>query len=450
MIRKATAWSVFGHGFDQIVRLMSNLILTRLLAPEMFGVMVVANIFLIAVSLLFDCGLGPSVICRNEETEKKQQNFLNTVWSIQIIRGFIICFTILLFVLTLFQLNENGLISQTSVYSDPALYWVLIAIGFSMAFSGFESTKVITAVKSFAQKELVIFTFISQVTGVAGTIIWALIEPNIWAMVFGVYVTRITRLILSYHLLEGPTNRWHWDWSIVKSILSFGKWILVSTILSVLFVNGDRILMAGIITAEELGVYSIAFLMVYAFQSLISKLNESILLPVLSKTNANTTNEFDVRNTFYKYRFWTDAITLLVTGFLIALAPAVIELLYDDRYNEAGQILQILALTLIAQRHIVIEKYFIVKGVPKISSILNFLRVVFMYLSVPICANSFGFDGALYAIVISNFITIPVTIYYQNKFKCLKILNEILPLIYIAIGWFIGLGLKTITNYALA
>lgn len=449
MIKKATAWSVFGHGFDQLARLMSNLILTRLLAPEMFGVMVVANIFLIAVTLLFDCGLGPSVICRNEENEKKQENFLNTVWSIQIVRGFIICVIFLLFVLALFQLNEIGLISQTSVYSEPILYWVLSALGFTVVISSFESTNVLAAVKSFAQKELVQFTLASQIVGIIATIIWAMIEPNIWAMVFGIFVTRITRLFLSYNLLPGVKNHWHWDWSIVKSILSFGKWILIATILSVLFVNGDRLLMAGIITAEELGVYSIAFLMVYAFQSLITKLNESILLPVLSKTNAETSHEIDVKNIFYKYRFWTDSVTLLGAGLLIALAPKIIEALYDERYVDAGSILQILALVLIAQRHIVIEKYFIVKGVPKISSILNLLRVVFMYISVPICANYFGFEGALYAIVISNFITIPVTIYYQNKYKCLKVLNEILPLIFVFIGWVLGVSFETITNYTI-
>jgi len=39
-------WVIFGHLFSQVLRLGSNLILTRLLVPEMFGVMAIVTVIM--------------------------------------------------------------------------------------------------------------------------------------------------------------------------------------------------------------------------------------------------------------------------------------------------------------------------------------------------------------------------------------------------------------------
>ena len=50
-IVNAGVWSMGSHGVSQVLRLASNLIMTRLLVPEMFGVMVIANMIIVGLSL---------------------------------------------------------------------------------------------------------------------------------------------------------------------------------------------------------------------------------------------------------------------------------------------------------------------------------------------------------------------------------------------------------------
>ncbi len=47
---KGTIWTLVGYGSSQILRLLSNLILTRLLVPELFGLMALVNTFIIGRS----------------------------------------------------------------------------------------------------------------------------------------------------------------------------------------------------------------------------------------------------------------------------------------------------------------------------------------------------------------------------------------------------------------
>ena len=72
---RAGAWIVVAHGGGQLVRLASNLIMTRLLAPDLFGIIAVASAIQIITALLSDIGLSQAVI---QSPRGDDKNFLNT------------------------------------------------------------------------------------------------------------------------------------------------------------------------------------------------------------------------------------------------------------------------------------------------------------------------------------------------------------------------------------
>jgi O-antigen/teichoic acid export membrane protein len=49
----ASIWVIGGLGTSQALRLASNLILTRLLVPEFFGIMAIAQVFMMGLGLFF-------------------------------------------------------------------------------------------------------------------------------------------------------------------------------------------------------------------------------------------------------------------------------------------------------------------------------------------------------------------------------------------------------------
>src|SRR5688572_30143338 len=81
---RGSIWTFAGYGASQVIRLASNLILARLLFPDVFGLMALVNVFIGGLAMFSDIGIGPAIIQNKRGNER---TFLNTAWTIQIGRG---------------------------------------------------------------------------------------------------------------------------------------------------------------------------------------------------------------------------------------------------------------------------------------------------------------------------------------------------------------------------
>ena len=84
---RASAITMGGFVASQALRLASNLVLTRLLFPEAFGLMALVTVFVMALVMLSDIGTGPAIMGSRRGDDPA---FLDTAWTIQILRGAIL------------------------------------------------------------------------------------------------------------------------------------------------------------------------------------------------------------------------------------------------------------------------------------------------------------------------------------------------------------------------
>ncbi|MDX2239769.1 MAG: oligosaccharide flippase family protein, partial [Leptolyngbyaceae cyanobacterium bins.302] len=59
---RGSAWTIGGHAASQVIRLGSNLLLSRLLFPEAFGLMALVFTFITGLHMLSDFGVQPNII----------------------------------------------------------------------------------------------------------------------------------------------------------------------------------------------------------------------------------------------------------------------------------------------------------------------------------------------------------------------------------------------------
>src|SRR5262249_20835240 len=85
LVLRGSAIALMGYGLNQGLRLLTNLVLSRLLFPEAYGLTAIVTVFMVALGMLSDVGLKDSVIT---STRGDDPQFLNTAWTIQIMRGF--------------------------------------------------------------------------------------------------------------------------------------------------------------------------------------------------------------------------------------------------------------------------------------------------------------------------------------------------------------------------
>ena len=81
---RGSAWTIIGVFGSQGIRLVSNLVLTRLLFPEVFGVMALVMVMMQGLNNFSDVGITPAVL---QSKRGDDPDFLNTAFTLQAIRG---------------------------------------------------------------------------------------------------------------------------------------------------------------------------------------------------------------------------------------------------------------------------------------------------------------------------------------------------------------------------
>ena len=85
---------------------------------------------------------------------------------------------------------------------------------------------------------------------------------------------------LTWQLLPGTPNRFHWDREAAAELIRFGKWIFPSTIVGFAIAPGDKAILGKYLTLEQPGIYNIAFFLASFPLSLGIAVMSRVMIPV--------------------------------------------------------------------------------------------------------------------------------------------------------------------------
>jgi O-antigen/teichoic acid export membrane protein len=429
----AARWTLVGHVLAQVLRFASNLVLTRLLAPDMFGVMAVGYMVFTGFVMLSDLGTFGLV---SQSKRGQDPKFLNVIWVVQIVRGVLIMLAALALSGLLALDSVKSLFPPHSVYADPRIPGLIAVLSLFGVASGFESTKSWFARRNLSLASLTKIELASQVATTVFIVTWAAISPSIWALAMGWIFGVLFKTVLSHVALPGPPNRIEWDASAFQEIIHFGKWAMLSSLISFLQSCGDRILLGGYLDAKAMGAYSIALLLVTALQDAVLRVTGLAVLPALSEVARERPAE--LKHTIYRIRRPLDIACLVPAGALFVLGKAVVNFLYDSRYAPAGWMLTLLALTLVTTSFNVFDQCLIALGRMKLLSALNAARLVSLYVFVPLGYGLFGATGAIAALPCVALVNTGILMVVQAKLGFLDVRRELVAVPLFAAGLLAG------------
>jgi len=436
-VLRAGGWIIAGYVGIQAIRLGGNLIMTRLLVPDMFGVLAIATMVTIILGMLSDIGLSQNIV---QSRRGDDPAFLDTAWVVQVLRGVFLWLLALMLSMALHVAQRAGILPMNSAYASPVLPLVITVTSFSAVILGFLSTKVATAQRSFDQKRPIQIEVISQLAGLVVMIVIGLASHSIWALVAGGLISTVVVTVLSHAWMNGHPNRFRWEKNALLDLIDFGKWIFVSSAAFVLVTNGDRLLLGGIMDTGVLGLYAIAALIVGAIEGVLSRLFMAVGLPALSETARN--NPSRLREVYYKLRVPGDLLLLFLTGLVFTAGQLVIDLLYDPRYALAGGMLQILGLSFFSARYLVTLQVYVAVGAPRYQTVTNLVRLLSLYTVVPTLYYIGGTPAAIWGIALHALATVPVIYKFNAKLGLNDFRRELLVLVALPAGFVCGSALN--------
>jgi len=407
---RAGAWLLGSNMASQLLRLTSSLILTRLLLPEAFGLVAAVQTMYFALVMFSDLGVWQSVV---KSPRGKEALFLGTAMSVQLARGTLLALIVLALAWGLHWSALHAPFGSGTVYSDPRLPWMMAVFSISALLQGAESMHLATAQRELHTRLLARLELISQLAGLLVTVSLAYATRSVWSLVAGTLAATSTRTLLSHWILPGTPVRPRWDHSCALEIVGFGKWIFLSSVIGFAAGHGEKLLLGGTLPAASFGVFSIAALLLAAITGLVSNLNAHLVFPSLSE--ALRAGAVEAARVYERVQRLADAILGFIAGLCFTAGAWVVHLLYDARYADAGWMLQILGLGLLAIRFQVLEQMMFARGKPAWVSAANGLRAVSLVVSIPLGYAWGGEHGAVLAVLLSQFAGWPAALTFKYR-----------------------------------
>jgi len=322
-----SAWTIIGFGGEQSIRFVRSLLLTRLLAPEFYGLIGLAGIVIGLVSRFSDIGLNISII---RDKRGNEPRFLDTAWTISILRGLVVWLLACAFAWP-----------ASRIYEEPLLLIVIPIIGFTAVIQGLMSTKTATLNRELRLGRLTVLRLISQALGLITTVAWAMYDPeNLGVLVVGTLVASLFLTVTSFVSLPGRGNRLDWDKAAASELFRFGKWIIVSTAITFFLAQGDQAIVGVLQTTEYFAVYSVAYFLARAVPKVMLNLGPRVLLPIYA--HMDETDLAQVRRQTFKMRGAILCVFLPVMWAMILFGRYLVIWLYPEHYHDAGWMFEIL------------------------------------------------------------------------------------------------------------
>jgi O-antigen/teichoic acid export membrane protein len=416
-------WTLAGHGGVLVIRMGRSLIMTRLLFPEVYGLMTLVWAVLTGLQMFADTGIVPTII---RDKRGDDPDFLNTAFTTNVFRG-----------LLLWVISCVIAYPLAAIYHQPALAQILPVTGLTALIHGFVSTAMYTRRRHMDFKRLAILDLANETVTFVVLIIWAYFYRNVWALVGGAVVGQIFLVLASHVYLPGIRNRFRWDRSALDTFMGFGKWIYLSSVVYFLSTQSDRFLLARYLDMAHLGVYGTATVLSGAAQTVVLKINSDVLFPAYSRVVQEGSDR--LRQVMLRTRLALDAGMILPIATVMILGSRIVGVLYDQRYHDAGWMFQILCVRLLLVATLSnSESCLIALGHPKYSFIQNACRTVAMFAAIPLGWWLWGMKGVIWAVTLSEIPPLVVIWAGLIRYRMFSVAAESRSVLFAGLGMLLG------------
>jgi O-antigen/teichoic acid export membrane protein len=375
-----SGWVLGGFVVTYGLRFGLNVVYTRLLAPEIMGIMVILNAVRLGIELLTDVGIEQNIIHHHDGLTPQ---FRNAAWTMQVGRGVLLS--------TVFVVATPFL---SAFYHVPAAVFYVAAA--SPVLGGLHSTAVFVLVRQLEVSRRNLFEVGSEGLGFAVSVGLTMALRSVWGPVIGLVAAVAIRSALSY-LLPDSGQRLVLDRVIQRRIFAFGKWIALTSLLMYAASNLDRLYFGRVVPLALVGIYGVARAIAEIPTTLARRLAYQLVFPALARSEGTIAAEV------LTSRVWLVAAAGAGMGLAVGLADAAIALVYDPRYAAAGWML---ALLLIAGLFSILsnlnEALLLAAGRPSLSTGANAAKFALLAVVLPLGHRLGGLPWAIGAIVLTE------------------------------------------------
>jgi len=318
-------WSALQRTGSQAIGLVAFVLLSRLLPPSAFGVLAMANVYLLAVLLLVEHGVSQAIVQRGQ----LEGHHLDAALGLSVV------LSVLLMLLTI------GLAAPlASLFREPLLEPVLRWLSPTILLSGLRATQIAILQRQLRFRELAIRSTVSETfAGIVG-IGMASVGLGVWSLV-GQALARGAVGVMVLWSVSGWRPRPVFRIGPAREIVSFGLPVLADRLVALVMGKADDLAIGLALGTTALGHYSVGYRGLTYLTMLIAGTVQPIAFTVLSRLQAEPERFRRVFLTTVHYLCLGGFPVFVVVAFV---APFAVPLALGPNWSEAVPVIQILSL----------------------------------------------------------------------------------------------------------
>ncbi len=400
-IVSATKWSTLTEIAAKLIAPVTNMILARLLTPQVFGVVAAVTLVTSFADMLTDAGFQRCLIQREINKEQNLFQYMNVAfWSNLSIS---VLFWVAIAIFNAPIANQVGC---------PGLGHVLIVASTVLILTSFSSIQMAYYKRKFDFKTLFFVRIVGVCVPLFFTIPLALLGFGYWSLI----IASICQELLNAILLT-VKSKWKpsffYRFGILKEMLGFSLWALLESVGKWLKDNIAVLIVGSTFSVYYLGLYKTSILTIVGIMGLIYSPFVPVAYSALSKFQ-NDGEKF--KQIFLNFQLILSLFMLPIGILVLLYRDTVTFILLGSQWAEAAEFLGLYCI-MSAFMHIFCDmslEAFRAKGQPKLGvfSVFFYLAVLFPLLRY---SANFGFTVLYRATAYSLSVYILVCVFLLQK-----------------------------------
>jgi O-antigen/teichoic acid export membrane protein len=323
-VHAGTVWTLIWWGLKLILKFASNVLLTRLLSPEMFGIAALGNTLINGIGMLSDFGIQQNMV----RSGRGDDAYYRTAWTVQLLRG------LALTVLIILMAKPVAMLYQI----DGLATFLLIVAASNMAM-GLNNIEVMRDFRSASLRKVALLDNAGAVLGIGAMVLWAWISPTYVALAIGAVVTTSVFTVGTYLAYPRRNCRFHLEKNAMDDLVGFGKWVLLSTMLAFATTQMDRLALGKLVSLHVLGLYSLAWMWASMPSQILEQWAHRVFFPLASHHIRNES----VGSPVWTVRRLYVALAALAASVIYAVSDILTSTLYTAEYQGVAPMIRQLA-----------------------------------------------------------------------------------------------------------
>lgn len=319
-------WRFMERCGAQGVHFVVQIILARLLAPDLYGIVALVTVFTAILQIFVDSGMGNALIQKKDADDLDFSSvfYFNILMCTVLYIGMFIAAPYI-----------------ADFYEDGELTLVIRVMSLSLIISGLKNVQQAYVSRTMQFKRFFFSTLIGTIIAAVIGVAMAYAGLGVWALVTQDIVNKfIDTLILWFTVDWRP--KLMFSISRLKGMISYGWKLLVSSLIDTVYSNVRQLIIGKMYTSADLGYYNRGKQFPYTIVTNINASIDSVLFPAMASQQDDSQRVKAMTRRAIKtssYIMWPLMMGLAFTS------GTVIELLLTEKWMECVPFLRIFCIT---------------------------------------------------------------------------------------------------------